>query len=72
MTRNERYLSDLHLLVLNAIRESPKDATEIREYLREHGFNVDRVDKYTRKLHARGLIIRKTSNHKYSNIWEAL
>lgn len=72
MRNMERFFSPADRMVLEAIRSGYATAEEIRYYCREHGVEVERMDTHTRRLKRWGYIIRKTSDYKYSNVWEVM
>lgn len=70
--RNDRYLTPEDQIVLRSIKEGYADAEEIKLYCTWHGVEIPDVSLHTRRLKRLGYIIRKTSNRKYSNVWEVL
>lgn len=72
MKNYDRFLTPEDKMVLEAIRHHPTNSEGIRAYCRDRGIEIKRTDVHTRKLHRYGYIIRSTSDHRYSNVWEVM
>lgn len=55
-------------VVIECIRRHPSGIQGV-DILKECPELGDEVRNYTRRLHAAGIIMRKTSGKKYANVW---